>query len=214
MLPTADAPPLDPSSGEGRRLLADELSKPEYSGEGSLLRRAVQTVIDWFTDIFDQASGGPISYWWYAVVGFAVLALVGLVGWALLRLEPARRARRAERGGVFDEPGVSAADYRRRAQDARSAGDHASAVVDGYRALVAGAVERFILDDLPGATAREIAVTLAGVFPVETDRLGSAATVFDAVRYGDVGADPEDADAVLSLEERLRAATPTVPAST
>lgn len=213
MLPTADAPPLDPSSGEARRLLADELGKPEYSGEESLLRRAVQTVIDWFTEIFEQASGGPISYWWYAVVGVAVLALIGLVGWALLRLEPARRTRRADRGGVFDEPGVSAADYRRRARDARSAGDHATAVVDGYRALVAGAVERFILDDQPGATAREIATLLAGVFPVETDRLEDAARVFDAVRYGNEGAGLDDVDAVLALEERLRAATPIVVAS-
>jgi hypothetical protein len=206
---TADAPPLDPSSGEGRRLLADELSKPEYTLEESLLRRAVRVVVDWFTGIFDEAAGGPLSSWWYAVVAVGVLILVGLVGWALLRLEPARRARGEASGGVFDEAGVSAADYRRRALAARSAGDHAAAVVDGYRALVAEAVEGFVLDDLPGATAREIATTLAGVFPVEARRLGDAAAVFDAVRYGDQGADAEDADAVLELDRRLRSLTPT-----
>jgi hypothetical protein len=206
---TADAPPLDPSSGEGRRLLADELSKPEYTLEESLLRRAVRVVVDWFTGIFDEAAGGPLSSWWYAVVAVGVIILVGLVGWALLRLEPARRARGEASGGVFDEAGVSAADYRRRALAARSAGDHAAAVVDGYRALVAEAVEGFVLDDLPGATAREIATTLAGVFPVEARRLGDAAAVFDAVRYGDQGADAERADAVLELDRRLRSLTPT-----
>jgi hypothetical protein len=206
---TADAPPLDPSSGEARRLLADELSKPEYTLEESLLRRAVRVVVDWFTGIFDEAAGGPLSSWWYAVVAVGVVILVGLVGWALLRLEPARRARGEAPGGVFDEAGVSAADYRRRALDARSAGDHAAAVMDGYRALVAEAVEGFVLDDLPGATAREIATTLGGVFPVEARRLGDAAAVFDAVRYGDQGADAEDADAVLELDRRLRSLTPT-----
>jgi len=210
MVLPAEAPPLDPSSGEGRRLLADELSKSEYSTEESLLRRAVRVVLDWFTGIFDEASGGPLSVWWYAVVGVGVIVLIGLVGWTLLRLEPARRPSRASPGGVFDEAGISAADYRRRAQQARSAGDHAGAVVDGYRALVAEAVERFVLDDLPGATAREIASDLAGFFPTETARLGHAATVFGAVRYGDRGADAEEADAVLALDDRLRAATPPV----
>ena len=208
MRPTADGPPLDPSSGEGRRLLADELSRPEYSGEESLLRRAVQVVVDWFRGIFDDASGGPISFWWYAVVGLAALLLVALVGWTLLRLEPARRGRRTTPGGVFDEPGVSAADYRCRARAAQAGGDHRSAVLDGYRALVAGAVERFVLDDLPGATAREIAAELAEVFPAERTSLGAAAAVFDAVRYGDEDAASHDAETVLALEERLRASTP------
>lgn len=208
MVPTVDGPPLDPSSGEGRRLLADELSRPEYSGEESLLRRAVQVVVDWFLGIFDDASGGPISFWWYAVLAVAALATVALIGWTLLRLEPARRARRATPGGVFDEPGLSAADYRRRAQAARQSGDRRTAVLDGYRAVVAGAVERFVLDDRPGATAREIAAELGRVFPAEAPALGSAAAVFDAVRYGGEGASPADADTVLALEERLRAAAP------
>ena len=211
MARTVDAPPLDPSSGEGRRLLADELSRPEYSADESLLRRAVRLVVDWFLGIFDDASGGPISLWWYAVVAVVVLALVALVGWALLRLEPGRRAGRAGPGGVFDEPGVSADDYRRRARAARAAGDHAGAVVDGYRALVAGACERFVVEDSPGATARELARSLASVVPAEAGALDGAAHVFDAVRYGDQGADAEDADAVLALEERLREATPRVP---
>ena len=208
MVRAADAPPLDPSSGEGRRLLADELSRPEDSSDESLLRRAVRLVVDWFLGIFDEASGGPISFWWYAVVAAAMLALIGLVGWAVVRLEPARRAAREGPGGVFDEAGVSADDYRRRARAARAVGNHAGAVVDGYRALVAAASERFVLEDSPGATAREIARSLASAFPSEAGRLDGAAGVFDAVRYGDQGADAQDADAVLALEERLGTATP------
>lgn len=208
MLRSADAPPLDPSSGEGRRLLADELAGPEYSPQESLLRRAVDVVVRWFRDLFDGASGGPISFWWYAVVAGAVLVLLALVAWALLRLEPARRRRRVGPGAVFDEPGLSAEDYRRRARAASAAGDHAAAILDGYRALVAGAVERFVLDDRPGATAREIAVSLGEVFPPESDHLGHAARVFDAVRYGGERPGAADGQAVLALEDRIRAAAP------
>lgn len=210
MLPTADAPPLEPSSGEGRRLLADELSRPEYASDESPLRRAVRLVVEWFTGIVDGASGGPLSQWWYAVVAGVVLALVVVLAWALVRLEPARRARRTHADGVFDEAGVSAEEYRRRARAARDAGDHGGAVLDGFRAVVAGAVERDLLEDTPGATAHEIVAVLAGVLPAEASPLGGAARVFDAVRYGHRPAGPDDSDAVLALEDRVRtAASPT-----
>jgi hypothetical protein len=205
---TVDAPPLDPSSGEGRRLLADELAKPEYSPQESLLRRAVDVVVEWFRGLLDDASGGPISFWWYAVVAGGAILLLGAVVWALLRLEPARRRRRVAAGSVFDESGLSADDYRRRARAASAAGDHAAAVLDGYRALVAGSVERFVLDDHPGATAREIAGSLGRVFAAESARLRDAAGVFDAVRYGDERPAADQAQAVLDLEDRIRVAAP------
>ncbi|KAB7741975.1 DUF4129 domain-containing protein [Nostocoides sp. F2B08] len=192
-------------------MLADELSRPEYATDESPLRRAVRTVVEWFTDLFDGASGGPISYWWYAVVAVAVLGALALGVWAVIRLEPARRARRTTAGGVFDEAGLGAAEYRRRARVARDAGDGATAVLDGFRAIAAEAVERFVLDDRPGATAREIARSLESSFPVERDTLESAAVTFDAVRYGGRGAGLADADAVLALDERLLALTPSVP---
>lgn len=211
MARSTEGAPLDPSSGEGRRLLADELSKAEYGTQDSLLRRAVDALREWVTNLFDGASGGTLNVWEYVLVGLAALAAaaaLALVLWSVLRLEPARRHRRAASGGVFDEPGVRADDYRRRAQAARSAGNHRGAVLDGYRALVAESVERFVLDDLPGATAREIAAALAPVFPPEAERLAGAAAAFDAVRYGDESASAADADAVLQLEARLRVATP------
>lgn len=189
-------------------MLADELSRPEYGSDESPLRRAVRAVVEWFTELFDGASGGPISYWWYAVVAIAVLGALALGVWAVIRLEPARRARRVPGGGVFDEAGVTAAEYRRRARAARAAGDGAAAVLDGFRAIAAGAVERFVLDDLPGATAREIARSLETSFAVERESLESAAVTFDSVRYGGRGAGLADADAVLDLEERLGALTP------
>ena len=203
-----DSPPLDPSSGEGRRLLADELSRPEYSPQDNPLRRAVQSVIDRFLDLLDAASGGPLSAWWYAVVAAVVLTALAAAAWAVLRLEPARRARRSGSGGVFEEQGITAAEYRRRALAAREAGDMSTAVLDGFRAIAAAAVEAFVLDDRPGATAREISRSLANDFPSERDALDAAAGAFDAVRYGGRTASGADADALLELDRRLEGRAP------
>lgn len=198
-----EAPPLDPSSGEARRWLADELAKAEYALDESPLRRLVRTVVEWFTGLFQGEAGDAISAWW-VVVGLLALALVaGLVIWAVIRVQPGRRARPAGEGGVFEETGVSAAEYRRRARTAESGGDFSGAVLDGFRALAASAVERFVLEDRPGATATEIAVALGAEFPDEHNTLRDAASAFGAVRYGDVAADAPTARAVLDLDGRL-----------
>lgn len=198
-----ESPPLDPSSGEARRWLADELAKAEYSVEESPVRRLVRAVIDWFLGLFQGEAGETVSRWW-VLAGLLALALIAaVVIWAILRVQPGRRVRRAGEGGVFEETGVSAEEYRRRAREARSSGDFSAAVLDGFRAVAASAVERFILDDRPGATAREIAVALAAEFPDERDGLSEAARVFGAVRYGDATADGATADAVLALDGRL-----------
>ncbi|GEM_PF-814557 len=198
-----DSPPLDPSSSEGRRLLADELAKSEYGTEESLLRRAVRAFVEWFTGLFDGAAGDTMSRWWVLAVLGGVLLVLCLAVWSAFRLQSGRRARQAAQGAVFDEVGVSAAEYRRRAQAARARGDLGAAVLDAYRAMAAGAVDRFILEDLPGATAREIAQTLSRAFPAEAEHLGRAAAAFDAVRYGGLAASAEAADDVLALEARL-----------
>lgn len=206
-LPLAE-PPLDPSSGEGRRLLADELAKAEYGAEESLLRRALRAFLDWFLGLFDGAAGDTISLWWVVAVVGGLLLVLALALWAAIRLQPGRRVRRAPQGGVFEEVGISAAEYRRRAQEARTRGDVDVAVLEAYRAIAAGAVERFVLDDLPGATAREIAVALAGSYPDEATSLREAAESFDGVRYGGQAVSPATADGVLDLEERLTHAVP------
>ncbi|MDO5503958.1 MAG: DUF4129 domain-containing protein [Actinomycetia bacterium] len=199
--------PLDPSSGEARRWLDDELASG-YGTSESLLRVLLRQAVDWFFELFEGGRGTAISRWWMVLFIAIALVLLALVAWALLRLQPRRRAAAARASGVFDEEGVSAQEYRRRAEAARAAGDHATAVVDGYRALAAGAVERFILDDLPGATAVEIAQALGSVFPSEWSALSTSSALFGAVRYGQQRVGADDADLVLGLERRLRDAEP------
>lgn len=207
LIPLAE-PPLDPSSSEGRRLLADELAKAEYGSEESLLRRALRAFLDWFLGLFEGAAGDTLSTWWVVAIVGGLLLVLALALWAALRLQRGGRIKPATEGGVFEERGITAAEYRRRARAARARGEHGAAVLDAFRAIAAGAVERFILDDLPGATAREIAQSLGEPFSDEAESLREAAGSFDAVRYGGQAVGASTADSVLGLEERLARAVP------
>lgn len=200
-----DTPPLDPTRSEGRRLLEDELSKPRYAVEPSLWDR----FREWLARLFDSPSGG-LSPWVLLVVLVIVAAVIALV--IVLVLRPEARARRSGADhGVLDERGVDAAAYRVRAQSAAREGNWDTVVLDGYRAVVASAVERTILDELPGRTAHEASLDLSRAFPAEGDALRASADRFDAVRYGHDPASETDARAVLALDDRLARTRPDLP---
>lgn len=197
-----DAPPLDPSRSEGRRLLQDELSKPRYAVEPSLWDR----FREWLLGLFGT-SGPGLPPWVLVVVLVVALAVIGLVVALLLR--PEARTRRSATGGeVLDERGVDATAYRNRAKGAEREGDWDTVVLDGYRAIVASGVERTILGELPGRTAHEASLDLSRAFPAEHAAVRSAADRFDAVRYGHDRASEDDARTVLALDERLVRARP------
>ena len=197
-----DTPPLDPTRGEGRRLLEEELSKPRYAVEPSLWDR----FREWLLGLLDTTGPGLPS-WVFAVVVLLALALLALVVVVLLR--PEARARRSATGrGVLDDRGADATAYRARANDAARQGDWDTVVLDGYRAVVAASVERTVLDELPGRTAHEASVELARAFPSEASALRFAADRFDAVRYGHDRATETDGRAVLALDERVTRARP------
>lgn len=197
-----DAPPLDPSRGEGRRQLEQELAKARYDVEPGLWDRFVE----WLLGLFD-ASGPGLPSWVFAAVLVLGLALVALLVGLLLRPE-ARSRLEADHGGVLDDRGVDATAYRERAQAAVREGDWGTVLLDSYRAVVASAVERTILDELPGRTAHEASLELARAFPTEQVGLRGAADRFDAVRYGDEPGVEAEARAVLALDDRLTRTRP------
>lgn len=199
---TRDTPPLDPSRDEGRRLLEDELSKPRYAVEPSPWDR----FREWLLGLLDTTGPGLPS-WVFAVVVLIALVVLGLVVARLLRPE-ARTRRSGTAGEVLDERGVDATAYRSRAKDAARQGDWDTVVLDGYRAVVASAVERTVLDELPGRTAHEASLELSRAFPGEDRATREAADRFDAVRYGHDRASEDDARDVLALDERLTRARP------
>ncbi|MFC7486580.1 DUF4129 domain-containing protein [Knoellia sp. CPCC 206453] len=198
-----DAPPLDPSRSEGRRLLEDELAKPRYAVEPSLWDR----FREWLFGLFDGAGGPGLPGWVFAFVLLVGLAVVALIVVLLLRPE-ARSRRSGDDRGVLDERGVDAAAYRSRAQAAVRERDWDTVVLDAYRAIVASGVERTVLDALPGRTAHEASLELSRAFPTEGNALRASADRFDAVRYGHERAAEDEARRVLALDERLTRSRP------
>jgi hypothetical protein len=103
--------------------------------------------------------------------------------------------------GAADGP--SAAELRRRAESALADGRHSDAVLDAFRAIAVRQVERGRLDDQPGATAHEVAASLATTYPDQGQRVGRGADLFDATLYGARPAVSQDATALLDLDDTL-----------
>lgn len=194
-------PPLDPSPDEAKSWLRRELLHPEYHQQNVL-----QQVIAWLER---KVQGGldaaqeapPLSA--FAAMVVLVLLVLGL-GWLLSRVRRSARTRGEQRAVLTDEV-VTAAELRRRAETALAEGRHADAVVDGFRALAARQVERGRLDDAPGATAHEVAASLAATYPHQRPRVAGTALLFESVLYGDRPASRDQATAVLDLDSELAA---------
>jgi hypothetical protein len=175
-----------------------ELGRPEY--HRSLLER----FSSWLGDLWDGLTraaldASPLSAGAAAVVLVALLAL-GLALAGRVRREP--HAPRRPDDAVVGQ-GDSAEEHRAAAQRALDAGDAGTALVEAFRALASRSARRGLLDVRPGLTAREVAAELGRVFVTRTADLTAAADLFDRVFYGDQPADPDDARAVLRLDEAL-----------
>ncbi|MCW2795588.1 DUF4129 domain-containing protein [Nocardioides sp.] len=192
-------PPVQPSPDEARSWLRRELLHPEYHQQNVL-----QQVLTWLQQ---QVRGGlnaaqdapPLST--FAAMVVLVLLVLGL-GWLLSRARWSARARDEQRVVLTDEV-VTSAELRRRAETALAEGRHEDALVDGFRALAVRQVERGRLDDAPGATAHEVATSLAGTYPHQRPRVAGSAVLFEAVLYGDHSATRDQAVSVLDLDNEL-----------
>lgn len=199
-------PPLDPTSSEARQWLEDELRRGIYRDRPSLLSR----VWEWFQDLLGRtASDGGLPAW---TLGIAVLVAVAVLALVVARsLASERRMAPGAPRGVLDGPTRTSEEHRAAARRALTAGDEETGVLEAYRAVARSAVERTILDDQPGRTAHEVAVSLAPVFPPSAGELTTAADDFDAVRYGARPARPGAASAILTLDAELLRSRPVLP---
>lgn len=192
-------PPLDPSGAGARSKLRRELLHPEYHQQN-----LVQQVFTWVerkvNSGLERASQAPPLSTLAAMLIFVGLALA--LAWLASRARRTARSRGAKRA-VLTEERVSADELRARAEAALEAGRFEEAVVEGFRALTVRQVERGRLSDTPGATAHEVAVTLAREYPRLGEQVGSSAILFDSVLYGDRPATREQAASVLALDDEL-----------
>jgi Domain of unknown function (DUF4129) len=192
-------PPLDPSPDEARHLLERELVRPEYHRH-HVLDQLLDRIDRFVNGTVDAASNAPPLSTFLAMVAFLLLALA--LAWLLSR---ARRTARSDhdRAVVAADEVVTATELRRRAERALAEGRNADAVVDGFRALAVRQVERGWLDDLPGATAHEVAAAVGVAHPDARGQVDRTALLFDQVRYGDRPASRDQATDVLALDDTL-----------
>lgn len=192
-------PPLDPSGDEARRLMRRELADPKYYDADVL-----QRITDWLERLVDDtitgvSGSGPLSTLLAIIVAFALVAAIVLI------LSRARRTARAERRAApaLTDEVITAAELRARAEAALAAGDASSALVDAFRALAVRQVERHRIDDVPQATAHELARALAVEFPAHVSAVHHGADLFDQTLYGDRRATREQALELLALDDAL-----------
>jgi hypothetical protein len=202
LIPTAGGP-IRPDPSAARTWLERELSRPEYR------QSPVERLLGWLGDRWDalQAAAlgaSPLSTG-AAVLLLVVLAvLVGLVAARVRRAPPGVPAA----GPVLGSASVSAQEHRRGAEAAMAAGDHDRAVVEAFRTIAARAVERGLLEERPGRTARELATDLDPVLPAHADELTRASALFDQVFYGHRSAVAGEPSTLLDLDDALREARP------
>ena len=191
--------PLDPTPDEGRAWLRRELLDPDYH-QGDLLQR----LLAWLGRVIDDGIAvaqrtPPLSLFAAMLV---VLGLVlGLV-WLLSRASrsPGGRTRATP---VVDDPTLTAAQLRARAEAAYAEGRWQDALVDAFRATATRQAERGRLDDLPALTAHEVGEALAASHPDRAAQVREVTRHFDEVLYGDRPGETGWADAALALDDAL-----------
>lgn len=192
-------PPLDPSGDEARSLLRGELTDPDYHQTN-----LVEQIQRWVQRQFDDGVGAARDLPPLGTFAAILVLLLLAVGVGLLVSRARRTARvRAERAPALTGEAITAAQLRARAEAALAEGHHDDALVDAYRALAVRQVERGRIDDLPQATAHELAAALGLEFPSLRDRVGRSADLFDSVLYGDHPATRGQAEEVLALDDEL-----------
>ncbi|ALD12337.1 DUF4129 domain-containing protein [Clavibacter capsici] len=206
----AAAVPLDPDADDARRLLLDELAKPEYeAARPNALDLAAEAVGGWLARLFTGAGGGLVDLA-PVVIGALVLAAVVVAFLVFGAPRRDRRRRAAQHGdGLFgSDDRRSAEELRRAAAAARSAGDLTAAASDLFRAIARDQAERTIVAVDPGTTARGFARRAGSAHPGHAARLLAAADDFDAVRYLGRPGTEEMVDRLDALDQELRTAVP------
>lgn len=192
-------PPLDPTGDQARSLLREELTKPEY------VRSDLPDRILRWLDRLVRHTTGAVSHVPLLTTLAAIVVVVALLVAVLLVASRARRSARSAADGraVLTDRTTTAAELRTRAEAHLAAGRYDDALVDAYRALARRQVERGTIEDVPQATAHEVARAIAAAGRGGDGSVDAAADLFDAVLYGDHPATRDQAAGVLALEERL-----------
>jgi hypothetical protein len=198
---------LDPTNGEARSWLRDELAKSAYRDTRDPFTKALQAIERWLSDLLNgvHAPTRPLPTF---VAGLVAVAVVALIAYVLRFVRRTRRAPAGPPAALLGGEHLTAAEYRARAMRELAQQWYAACLLDVLRATALDAVERTLLEDAPSLTAHEIAGRLAGVFPTVADDLRWAADRFDAIAYGDASATRAEAERMVALDRTVSSARP------
>lgn len=197
--------PVDPDAPEGQEWLIEELAKPEYqAAQPTLFDRISRAIFEWLAELFQgggQLEGAPTL-----ALTIVLVLVLGAIVLAILVFGVPRRGRKsAVTGAIFGEDDDrSAARMRQDAERAAADGDYSTAIAELFRAIARGLAEREVLTTFPGTTATDFARRSGRVFPVQAERLVTAAQDFDGVRYLDRDGTAEQYATMAALERDLR----------
>lgn len=198
--------PVEPDADEARRMLLDELSKPQYAAaEPTWFDLLARSVWDWITSL--RIGGGAVEFGFLSLL-FVVIAIV-VIGAFLLFGVPRLRRRSSVTGPLFGVDEHRTSDQlRAAARAAAKTGDWSTAIEEQFRAVARALQERTILTPAPGTTAQAFARQATTAFPEHATALRSAATAFDDVRYLDHPGAQEQFDQLTELDRALEKTAP------
>jgi hypothetical protein len=205
-----DRPPLHPTAEHARAQLAHELAKPQYqAARPTWLDLLVAQLEKWVNSLFVHASGGlPTGSALITIVIVVVVAAAIVIGFLVFGL-PRINRRSESSGALFGvEDDRDADSLRRAAEHAAAAGDFATAIEEGYRAIARGLAERVAVTTFPGTTAHTFASQATQVFPQFHADLSVAADTFDRVRYLGSAGTEQEWQVMRGLDANIRQAKP------
>jgi len=183
----------------GNQLARRELARAIY--RPSLVSRLWARFLSWLQSLALHTQAGSLN--WVAVIllGIAVLAMLGTVGY----IAGLARVDRRYRPPVVDGKPMSPAQYRSAADGFAAAGDYQSAIIERVRAIAVELESRRILQPRPGRTAAELGAETALAIPAEATALRHATRLFDDVRYGGHPGSPDGYQQIRELDVRISA---------
>ncbi|WP_372697918.1 DUF4129 domain-containing protein [Arthrobacter sp. JSM 101049] len=204
----ATAPVYDPDRETATGDLARELSRTEYAQAlPNPILEFLGRLWDDFVAWVESLNALAPNLGWLVVLLVLAAVVAAIVLFVRPRWHRTAATPAADGAPVGLDAALGAEAYRRRADRALLAADYATSVLERFRALVARAEERTLLDPQPGRTATEVSAALGRAFGADAGDLQQAAALFNAVHYGHHEPTPGDARWLAGLEERLSTAT-------
>ena len=198
--------PVEPDSEEARRLLLDELSKPQYAAaQPTWFDILAGAVWDWLSNLTLDGPGVEFGLTTLLITVVAVL----LIGALLIFGVPRMRRLSAVTGPLFGvDEHRSAAQLRASARSAANAHDWDTAIEEQFRAIARSLQERTVFTPTPGTTAQAFSRHATTAFPEHATALRHAATTFDDVRYLDAAGTEANFEQLIDLDRNLEATAP------